>query len=328
MAEAEAGVTVVADPPVVTRPKEPLGPKLFRLGVTLAILLPVIWAAMGLELSWERIASAPADIWNLLRLMVPPDLSAEVVQRAFPKVMESLFVAWIGTMIAAVLSLALAVLGARNISNRVVSNVIQNLFVIIRSFPELLLAMILIPITGLGPLTGVLAIGLHSIGTLGKLSSEAIEGIDPGPVEAMASVGSGRLAQIRFGALPQVMPVIVAYWLYRFEVNIRASAVLGAIGAGGIGLELVQQMQFRNYQRVGTVLFLTILVVLIIDTISARLRRRIITGRREPGPVLAFRAAGTIQRIGMIVLAMVGVATLVFLLVQLQTPLDDVLPRP
>ncbi len=322
-------MTVLADPaPTQVRPREPFGPKLFRLGITLAIVLPVIWGAMGLELSWERIARAPADIWNLLRLMVPPDLSAEVVQRAMPKVMESLFVAWIGTMIAAVFSIGLAVFGARNISNRVVSGVIQNLFILIRSFPELLLAMILIPVTGLGPLTGVLAIGLHSIGTLGKLSSEAIEGIDRGPVEAVASVGGGRLSQIRFGVLPQVMPVIVAYWLYRFEVNIRASAVLGAIGAGGIGLELVQQMQFRNFSRVGTVLFLTILVVLLIDMISARLRRRIITGRRDPGPVTAFRSAGLTQRIAMVVLTMVGIATLVFLLVQLQTPLDSVIPRP
>lgn len=144
----------------------------------------------------------------------------------------------------------------------------------------------------------------------------------------MASVGGGRLSQIRFGALPQVMPVIVAYWLYRFEVNIRASAVLGLVGAGGIGLELVQQMQFSNYGRVGTVLFLTIAVVLVIDMISARLRRRIITGRREPGPVAVFKQAGTLQRIGMLVLAAAGIATLVFLVVQLQTPLEDVFSRP
>ena len=144
----------------------------------------------------------------------------------------------------------------------------------------------------------------------------------------MASVGGGRVSQIRFGALPQVMPVIVAYWLYRFEVNIRASTVLGLVGAGGIGLELVQQMQFRNFDRVGTVLFLTIAVVLVIDTISARLRRRIITGRREPGPVAVFKQAGTLQRIGMVVLAAAGIAVLVFLLVQLQTPLEDVFSRP
>ena len=251
-------MTTLTDQPVMLRPKEPVGPKLFRLGITLAILLPAIWGALGVEMSWEKLASAPADIWNLLRLMVPPDMTPEVVQRAMPKVMESLFVAWIATMIAAAISLLLAVLGARNISNRYVSGVIQNLFVAIRAFPELLLAMILIPVTGLGPLTGVLAIGIHSIGTLGKLTSEAIEGIDPGRGSHGERRG-GRVSQIRFGALPQVMP-IVAYWLYRFEVNIRIGGA-GCDRRGGIGLELVQQMQFRNFDRVGTVLFLTIAVV-------------------------------------------------------------------
>src|SRR5690606_32574328 len=136
LAAKEARVTVVTDQPVLLRPKEPVGPKLFRLGITLAILLPAIWGALGVEMSWEKLASAPADIWNLLRLMVPPDMTPEVVQRAMPKVMESLFVAWIATMIAAAISLLLAVLGARNISNRYVSGVIQNLFVAIRAFPE------------------------------------------------------------------------------------------------------------------------------------------------------------------------------------------------
>lgn len=322
-------MSTVAEAPVpgLSRPKEPVGPKVFRWVITVVILIPVIWASMGLELSRERLFGAPASIWNTLRAMVPPDLSPEVVQRALPKVMESLFIAWVGTMIAAAFSLPLAVIGARNMSTRTVSGFVQNLFVLIRAFPELLVAMILIPVTGLGPLTGVLAIGIHSIGTLGKLSSEVTEGIDPGPVEAIASVGGGRFSQIRFGVLPQVMPVIVAYWLYRFEINIRASAVLGIVGAGGIGLELVQQMQFRNFSRVGTVLFLTIVVVLIIDMVSARLRRRIITGRREPGPVEVFRGAGPWRRAGMVLLTLVGLFTIAYLLVQLGTPLEDVFSR-
>nr|PZN33001.1 MAG: phosphonate ABC transporter, permease protein PhnE [Actinomycetota bacterium] len=327
MAAEEADVTTVTEETVQTRPKEPVGPKLFRWGITLVILIPAVLSAMGLSITWERIASAPGEVWRLVRLMIPPEVSPEVIQRSMPKVMESLFIAWIGTLIAAVISLVLAVTGARNIAKRWVSGPIQGLFILIRAVPELLLAMVLIPITGLGPLTAVLAIGIHSIGTLGKLTAEAIEGIDQGPVEAMASVGGGKLAQIRFGALPQVMPVIVAYWLYRFEVNIRASAVLGAIGAGGIGLELVQQMQFRNWPRVATVLILTIIVVLSIDLISARLRRRIITGRREPGPVAVFRSAGTLQRIGMMLLAIAGAAVLVFILVMLQTPPENVLSR-
>ncbi len=311
--------TATAAPPQL-RPEEPVGPKIFRWGITLAILIPLIWSAAGLNVTWDRVLSAPADIWNIVHRMVPPDLTPETVQRAMPKVMESLFIAWVGTIIAASLSLPLAILAARNLTTKSSSFVIRQIFILIRSVPELLLAMVLIPVTGLGPWTGVLAIGLHSIGTLGRLSSEVMEGIDPGPVEAIASSGAGRLSQIRYGVLPQVMPTITAYWLYRFEINIRASAVLGAVGVGGIGLELIQQLAFRNYARVGTVLFLTIAVVLAIDTVSARLRRRIITGNREPGPVAIFLKAGLTQRVTMITVTVLIAWTVAFLLIQLQAP--------
>jgi hypothetical protein len=120
--------------------------------------------------------------------------------------------------------------------------------------------------------------------------------------------------------MPQVMPTILAYWLYRFEINIRASAVLGAIGAGGIGAELVAQMQFNNYARVGTVLFLTVIVVLTIDTVSARIRRRIISGNREPGPVAIFQSSGTGKRIAIALTAAACIYIVVFLMVQMQTP--------
>jgi phosphonate transport system permease protein len=310
----------VTTAPARLRPEEPIGPKLFRWGITLAILIPLIWSAAGLNVTWDRVLSAPADIWNIVYLMFPPDLTPETVQRAMPKVMESLFIAWVGTIIAASLSLPLAILAARNLTTKSSSFVIRQLFILIRSVPELLLAMVLIPVTGLGPWTGVLAIGLHSIGTLGRLSSEVMEGIDEGPVEAIASSGAGRLAQIRFGVIPQVMPTITAYWLYRFEINIRASAVLGAVGVGGIGLELIQQLAFRNYARVGTVLFLTIAVVLAIDTVSARLRRRIITGNREAGPVAIFLKAGAPKRAGMVVSTILILWLVTFLLIQLQAP--------
>jgi phosphonate transport system permease protein len=300
------------------RPSAPIGPKLFRWVITVAVVVPALWSAAGLGVSVDRVLSAPADIWNIVHRLVPPDLSPETVQRAMPKVMESLFIAWVGTMMAAVISLPLSLMAARNVTSRGTSAAIRQVFIMIRAVPEVLLAMVLIPVTGLGAWTGTLAIGLHSVGTLGKLASEVVEGIDPGPVEAVASTGGTKLAQVRFGVIPQVMPTIVAYWLYRFEINIRASAVLGVIGAGGIGLELVNQLSFRNYARVGTVLFLTVVVVLVIDTVSAKVRRRIISGEREPGPIAAFQSAGTTQRVATIGLALLAAYFVVFMLVQLQ----------
>jgi len=280
--------------PPQKRPEPPRGGRRTRVIVAIALIVPAIWSALGLDISVERLLGAPADMWNIIKQMFPPDLSYEqVFERTLPKVMESLYIAWIGTMIGAFFSFFLSFLAAKNISPPWLTFIVRNLFNAIRAFPELLLAFILLPITGLGAYTGTLAIGLHSIGTLGKLSSEAVEGIDPGPVEAIDSSGGHRTSAMRYGVLPQVLPTIVAYWLYRFEINIRVSAFLGVIGAGGVGAELVSQLRFRNFPSAGTVLMMTIIVVLIIDAISCAIRRRIIAGKpgEEAPPEMFAEAA-------------------------------------
>lgn len=304
------------------RPKRPLRPRLVRIGLTLAVVIPVLWSALGLDISVEQLKSAPSDMWAIFRLMVPPDFSSEAIERALPKIMESVWIAWIGTLIGAFFSFFLAFAAATNLTSPRFATGIRQILNAIRAIPELLVAMILIPVTGLGPLTGTLALGIHSIGTLGKLSSEVIEGIDPGPVEAVASVGGTKLQEMRFGVVPQVMPNIVAYWLYRFEINIRASAVLGVVGAGGIGAELVSQLRFRDFDRAGTVLFLTVAVVLVIDTISARVRRRIISGHKERGPIEAYAAMKWWQRVFALLATAAGVALTVFVLYQYQQALS------
>lgn len=301
------------------RPPAPLGPRLFRWGVAVAVIVPAIWGVLGLNVSLDRVLSAPADVWNILSKLTRPDLGPDAVQRALPKIMESFFIAWIGTIIGAFFSFPLAFLAAKNVSPAAVSNASRQLLNGIRAVPELLVAIILIPVTGLGAWTGTLALGIHSIGTLGKLSSEVIEGIDEGPVEAVASVGGGPIARMRFGVVPQVMPNILAYWLYRFEINIRASAVLGVVGAGGIGGELIAQLRFRNYSRASTVLVLTIAAVLAVDAISARIRRRIISGHRESGPVAVFIASPWWKRALTLVAAASVIAFVAFLAVQIQT---------
>ncbi len=266
---------------MVERPAEPLVPRLVRWAVGLGIVVPVVWSAIGLEFSPARLWRAPGAVWTILKAMVPPDLSR--LGEIMGAVLESLYIAWIGTLIAAFFSFFLAFLAARNLTPRPVGAVVRLLLSSIRAFPELLLAVLFIPITGLGPFTGVMAVGIHSIGTLGKLSTEVIEAIDDGPVEAIRASGAGRLAQVRFGIVPQVLPTIVAYWLYRFEINIRASAVLGLIGAGGVGAKLAGFLAFRDFPPAGTVLLATIGTVLVIDAISGRIRRRIITGQSGGG---------------------------------------------
>ena len=264
---------------VIARPARPVGPRRARLALTAVVLVAVAWGISGLEISWSRLVDAPGDAWAIVSLMWPPDFATEIDRGVIGKVEESVYIAWVGTVIGAVISLPLSFLVARNVSPRLIRLPIHQLFNAIRTVPELIVAMVLIAVTGLGPWAGALAIGLHSVGTLGKLSSEEIESADRGPVEAVEACGGRLVSSVRWGLLPQVLPAISSYWLFRFEINVRASAVLGMIGAGGIGSELISQLNFRNFPEVGAVMIVTVAVVLVIDTVSSALRRRIIRGR-------------------------------------------------
>ena len=274
------------------RPTEPVWPKVIKWGVTIGIIVPFIWAVAGLQISIDRVWAAPGQVMVLITGMLPPDFSD--MTRLMSKLLESIYVAWIGTMIGAIFSFPAGFMAAGNVAPRWLVAPTRAILSGIRAFPELILAIIFIVPFGLGPFTGAMAIGLHSIGTLGKLTSEVIEGVDDGPVEAIQSSGGTRMMQMRFGVVPQAMPNIVAYWLYRFEINVRASAVLGLVGAGGIGAEIVARLRFRgDWPKAGAALILTIVAVLLIDAASAAIRRRIITGQPSKSPVSKWMMAIT-----------------------------------
>ena len=238
-------------------PKQPVNQKILKYSITILIVIGSVWSASGLEITPERFFTAPGKVWILISAMFPLDLSTEAMDRIVPKVAESLFIAWAGTVIGAIFSFPVSFIAANNVSKNSISRVTKQFLNIIRAFPELILAFVLLPVTGLGPLTGTLAVGIHSIGTLGKLSSEVIEGIDEGPLESIKSSGGSKINELLFGVVPQVMPTITSYWLYRFEINLRASAVLGVVGAGGVGAELINQLRFRDFPRAGTCLLYT-----------------------------------------------------------------------
>lgn len=266
------------------RPDRPLGPRLTRVGLFVLVAVAFAWGFSGLDASFERLRTAPGDAWQIVRLMWPPDFATEIDRGVIGKVLESVYIAWVGTVIAATLSLPLAFLASNNISPSFIRLPIRQLFNVIRAVPELIVAVVLLGVVPLGPWAGALAIGLHSIGTLGKLSSEEIESASHGPVEAVEACGGTFVSRVRWGVLPQVMPQITSYWLFRFEINVRASAVLGMIGAGGVGSELIAQLNFRNFPEVGAVLIITIAVVVFIDTVSSAIRKRIIAGGNAGDP--------------------------------------------
>ncbi|WP_300009108.1 phosphonate ABC transporter, permease protein PhnE [Pseudonocardia sp.] len=256
-----------------------------RLGWLLgtALLLACI---VVVDARWGRVLEAPGALWDYGGLMAggvarnPFDGPyPEYWAVSFELMVESLQMAWIGTVIGALLSFPLGFLAAANVSPPAVVFGVRQVLNLIRAVPELIFAIaLMLPIFGLGPLAGALAIGIGSVGTLGKLTSEAIEGIDPGPVEAARSSGARPLQVLRWGVVPQVLPEVVAFWLYRFEINIRASAVLGVLGAGGIGSLLAQLFERRIWDRIGITLVVIIVVTVLVDQISAVVRQRIISG--------------------------------------------------
>ncbi len=260
----------------IVRPEKPFNR--FRWTVTGVLLVLFFGTTSTVDIQPTALLELPERTLFYLGLMyLPPDLSE--VLPATRAMLESLGMAWIGTLIGAALSLPLAFLASGNLSSRPVVFVARQILNFFRAVPEIVFLILFLPVTGLTPVTVALALGISSIGTLGKLSAEVIEGIDPGPVEAAAAAGGGPAQRIRWAVIPQAIPEIVALWLYRFEINIRNSAVAGAVGAGGIGTRLVDQIGLlRDWAAAGTALAVMVIITLIVDTISGRVRRRIIRG--------------------------------------------------
>ena len=268
-----------------SRPRRPS--RLQRDLVLLVVGVVFLWAVVGLGLKLDRLAELPESLAILFRdMLLPP--AWDYTGEALAAMKESIQIAWIGTLIGALLSLPLGFFAAHNVSPRPVSVAIRVLLDAIRAVPELVLLLVFfVPVAGLGPFPAALAIGIHSVGTLGKLTAEAIESIDPGPVEAARASGASSLQVQRWGVLPQVLPEVVAFWLYRFEINIRAAAVLGLVGAGGIGSLLTTNIRYGRYSDAGMVIVVVVVTTILIDAVSGRVRRRIIEGPGGPRPEAA-----------------------------------------
>ncbi|MGE5589784.1 MAG: phosphonate ABC transporter, permease protein PhnE [Bacillota bacterium] len=247
----------------------------------LGVLL-VVWSVATLQVGNVRVWEGVRETWNIFRIMFgQPELA--YLDRVVDGLRESLEISVVGTALAAVLAIPFGFWAARSPSRA--GSARQRLKVgaglgklwlnAVRSFPELLLAIVFLRAVGLGPFAGVLAMGLHSTGMLGKLYAEVIESIDTAPVEALHSVGANRLQILWYAVLPQVLPDFASYALYRLEINVRAANVLGLVGAGGIGQALFFATNNGDWGRVGLILYGIIAVVTVIDYGSGRLRKRL-----------------------------------------------------
>lgn len=261
------------------RPERPR--EVFRYVVTVVVVALFLWGVSA-DIRWSRLAEAPAEFVNIVVLMFrDPDWSA--LPTLASAMWESISIAWLGTLIASVVAIPLSFLAAENLVGKPVAWVTRQVFNVLRAIPELILAVAFIPIFGLSPRAGVMAIAVGSIGTLGKLCYEIVEGLEQGPIEAADAVGATGLQRLRWGVLPQVLPELASFALYRFEVNIRASAVLGVVGAGGIGTLLSQYIGFDVWERAGLALVVVIGSTIAVDAVSLRIRRRIVHGPDDTG---------------------------------------------
>jgi phosphonate transport system permease protein len=255
--------------------------RLLTIAVGAALLGLFAYGLATLEVSFWKIIHGLGNLGSFVALMLPPDPGSLARALLFVKALfETIAIAFLGTILAAILAFPLGFLAARNVvANKVVHFLARRSLDTVRGVDALIWALIWVNVVGLGPFAGMLAIMTSDIGAFGKLYSEAIEAADRKPVEGVTSLGGSKLHEIRFGLIPQVLPVIASQVLYYIESNTRSSTIIGIVGAGGIGLYLAETIRTLEWQQVSFLILLILAAVTAIDFLSGKLRFAIIGQR-------------------------------------------------
>jgi phosphonate transport system permease protein len=280
-------------PPIARGAREKSTTKnLLILGAVIAFF---VWSYHGAEIHLSQLFSRDSaeQIVIYVKKLFPPDLSAPVIEEAFKGTIETFAISLMGTLMAVVIALTIVFFASRNLifsgllyemepklGWRRVARVVpylaaKSVLNILRTIPEMVWALIFVFLVGLGPFPGVLALGVHTGGVLGKLFGEVLENVDTQPIESLQATGANRLQILFYGILPQVLPQFIAYTLYRWEVNIRVAAVLGFVGAGGLGqrIHIAISLFFEN--QLLTLIIAIYILVTLVDYLSAYLRRKV-----------------------------------------------------
>ena len=239
----------------------------------------IIWSCTGTDFGGIK-ASAAQIAGAIFSGIFHPDWSYVyngTGEDLISQLWQTIRIAFLGTFISAIISLPFAFWAANTRHKKwYASRSGKIVLAIIRSFPEIVLALMFIKAVGPGSAAGVLALGFHSVGMLAKLFSEAIENLEDGPNEAVTSVGGSKFNVIMFSTMPNLMPALISNTLYRFDVSIRSASILGLVGAGGIGYPLIIALQYRQWNRVGIILLGIIIMVVIVDWISGWIRKKLV----------------------------------------------------
>lgn len=245
-----------------------------RIGYLLAIIAILIYAARVSDIDLIELVEGGSNMSEYISRYFPPDFSDW--RFYLQDIVETIGMGIWGTLLAAVVAVPLSILGSENLCPIWLVQPTRRMMDAMRAINEIVFALIFVVAVGLGPFAGVLALFVQTAGTLGKLFSEAIENIEVGPIEGVRATGASKVQEILFGVIPQVLPLWISYTLYRFEANVRSAAVLGIVGAGGIGVSLYQSFRSFNYGKVCAILIILIVAVSVIDTISSKLRSQFI----------------------------------------------------
>jgi phosphonate transport system permease protein len=309
---AEVGIGLGVPAPPAARPSGPgritVTPAAPKIGERLTVTGEGFEASRPVELIWKDQAGSTAVIGKaetdaggrfVTAVAVPDVIGTEhhliarvtlegtvlVLSNALRltlfRMVETVFLALMGTTMAVILAVPLSFLGAKNLMSRSplslsVYYVMRTIFNIMRSIEPLIMATVFAVWVGIGPFAGVLALGVHSIASLAKLYSEQIESIDPGPIEAITATGASMLQIVRYAVVPQIVPPFIAFTIYRWDINVRMSTVIGFVGGGGLGFLLIQYINLLQWRQAATAVWAITLVVAAMDYFSARVRERVV----------------------------------------------------
>lgn len=268
MSHIEVGAGQVA----VTVPAEPLTARAYRWA---------IWGSLALILAWSF---GPAEIERATYLVTDASNMAEYGkaflqpnfrdwQYYLKEMVLTVQIAVWGTFLAVLFGIPFALLSSANLMPFWIVQPVRRLMDATRAINELVFAVLFVVAVGLGPFAGVMALFVHNLGIVSKLFSEAVEAIDPRPVEGIRATGAGRLQEIVYGVVPQVVPLWISYSLYRFETNVRSATVLGIVGAGGIGQILFESIRGFYYAETAAIIMIVVATVTLVDLLSQRLRK-------------------------------------------------------
>ena len=232
----------------------------------------VLWSLITTDVELSRLLSAGPRIADFFGRMFPPDPT--VMEEIWKGSAETLRIAILGTVGAVVLSIPLGILASETMVSSTVHRPIRIVLAFIRAIPLILVAMLMVGAVGLGPLPGIIAVAFHATGMLAKFYAEAIDGVSRAPIAALESAGAGPLLRLRHAIWPQMAPVVARDTIFRFELNLRESLILGIVGAGGIGFYIQTYVRSFQYDKAASVTIAVVIMVIAIEGINVALRRR------------------------------------------------------